>query len=140
MAKLADGVRASDITDVVNIGIGGSDLGPVMATLALHDQFRDSEWWSAERLASMQYRQLGRSGLRVSEISLVSWLTYGATVDVDGPVAAGDVGDIGQAGHGASRFDVAGDGDRHGHRRVRIVSTGVHDTCIFGGVSTIILL
>lgn len=30
----------------------------------------------------MQYRQLGRSGLRVSEISLGSWLTYGATVDV----------------------------------------------------------
>lgn len=30
----------------------------VMATLALHEQFRDSEWWSAERLASMQYRQL----------------------------------------------------------------------------------
>jgi aryl-alcohol dehydrogenase-like predicted oxidoreductase len=32
----------------------------------------------------MQYRQLGRSGLRVSEISLGSWLTYGATVDVGG--------------------------------------------------------
>jgi aryl-alcohol dehydrogenase-like predicted oxidoreductase len=30
----------------------------------------------------MQYRQLGRSGLRVSEISLGSWLTYGASVDV----------------------------------------------------------
>jgi voltage-dependent potassium channel beta subunit len=30
----------------------------------------------------MQYRSLGRSGLRVSEISLGSWLTYGATVDV----------------------------------------------------------
>ncbi len=35
MAALADEVRASDVTDVVNIGIGGSDLGPVMATLAL---------------------------------------------------------------------------------------------------------
>ena len=30
MAKFAEGVRASDITDVVNIGIGGSDLGPAM--------------------------------------------------------------------------------------------------------------
>ncbi len=30
----------------------------------------------------MQYRQLGSSGLRVSEISLGSWLTYGASVDV----------------------------------------------------------
>ena len=30
----------------------------------------------------MEYRQLGRSGLRVSEISLGSWLTFGATVDV----------------------------------------------------------
>ena len=35
MAKFSDGVRASDITDVVNIGIGGSDLGPAMTTLAL---------------------------------------------------------------------------------------------------------
>lgn len=34
--------------------------------------------------AAMQYRQLGSSGLRVSEISLGSWLTYGATVDVAG--------------------------------------------------------
>lgn len=32
----------------------------------------------------MQYRSLGSSGLRVSEVSLGSWLTYGATVDVGG--------------------------------------------------------
>jgi len=30
----------------------------------------------------MEYRQLGSSGLRVSEVSLGSWLTFGATVDV----------------------------------------------------------
>ncbi|MDX0711423.1 glucose-6-phosphate isomerase [Sinorhizobium medicae] len=43
MGRFADHVRSGDlkgatgkkITDVVNIGIGGSDLGPVMATLAL---------------------------------------------------------------------------------------------------------
>ena len=35
MARFSDEVRASDITDVVNIGIGGSDLGPAMTTLAL---------------------------------------------------------------------------------------------------------
>ncbi|WHZ37151.1 glucose-6-phosphate isomerase [Sagittula sp. MA-2] len=35
MEALARELRASDVTDVVNIGIGGSDLGPVMATLAL---------------------------------------------------------------------------------------------------------
>lgn len=43
MARFADGVRSGAITtadgirftDVVNIGIGGSDLGPAMATLAL---------------------------------------------------------------------------------------------------------
>ncbi len=42
MADFADGVRSGSIvgaagrfTDVVNIGIGGSDLGPAMATLAL---------------------------------------------------------------------------------------------------------
>ncbi|ASY61574.1 Glucose-6-phosphate isomerase [Sinorhizobium sojae CCBAU 05684] len=43
MGGFADGVRSGSlkgatgrkITDVVNIGIGGSDLGPVMATLAL---------------------------------------------------------------------------------------------------------
>lgn len=43
MGNFADGIRSGKlagatgkkITDVVNIGIGGSDLGPVMATLAL---------------------------------------------------------------------------------------------------------
>ena len=35
MGRFADEVRASKITDVVNIGIGGSDLGPAMTTLAL---------------------------------------------------------------------------------------------------------
>ncbi len=35
MARFAVDIRKSPITDVVNIGIGGSDLGPVMATLAL---------------------------------------------------------------------------------------------------------
>lgn len=35
MAAYADEVRASAITDVVNIGIGGSDLGPAMAVQAL---------------------------------------------------------------------------------------------------------
>lgn len=35
MRDYADAVRGSDITDVVNIGIGGSDLGPAMAVAAL---------------------------------------------------------------------------------------------------------
>ena len=35
MRRYADVVRDSDITDVVNIGIGGSDLGPAMAVAAL---------------------------------------------------------------------------------------------------------
>ena len=35
MAAFAREVRTSKITDVVNIGIGGSDLGPAMTTLAL---------------------------------------------------------------------------------------------------------
>ena len=35
MAGFANEIRASKITDVVNIGIGGSDLGPAMTTLAL---------------------------------------------------------------------------------------------------------
>jgi glucose-6-phosphate isomerase len=35
MARFATDIRKSSITDVVNIGIGGSDLGPAMATLAL---------------------------------------------------------------------------------------------------------
>src|SRR5690606_11491036 len=43
MADFAEGIRSGDLTgatgkpiaDVVNIGIGGSDLGPAMATLAL---------------------------------------------------------------------------------------------------------
>jgi hypothetical protein len=37
MATFAERVRADErITDVVNIGIGGSDLGPAMAATALH--------------------------------------------------------------------------------------------------------
>ncbi|KIN61013.1 Glucose-6-phosphate isomerase [Sulfitobacter noctilucae] len=35
MRKFADQIRSSAITDVVNIGIGGSDLGPAMAVAAL---------------------------------------------------------------------------------------------------------
>ncbi|WP_094022711.1 glucose-6-phosphate isomerase [Maliponia aquimaris] len=35
MEALAREIRASGVRDVVNIGIGGSDLGPVMAVLAL---------------------------------------------------------------------------------------------------------
>lgn len=35
MRRFADKVRSGDITDVVNIGIGGSDLGPAMAVAAL---------------------------------------------------------------------------------------------------------
>ena len=35
MADFAREVRAGEFTDVVNIGIGGSDLGPAMASLAL---------------------------------------------------------------------------------------------------------
>ncbi|HAR81041.1 MAG TPA: glucose-6-phosphate isomerase, partial [Sulfitobacter pontiacus] len=35
MRGFADQIRSSDITDVVNIGIGGSDLGPAMAVQAL---------------------------------------------------------------------------------------------------------
>ncbi len=35
MGRFARDVRGSNITDVVNLGIGGSDLGPAMATLAL---------------------------------------------------------------------------------------------------------
>jgi glucose-6-phosphate isomerase len=35
MAEFASEIRASAFTDVVNIGIGGSDLGPAMTTLAL---------------------------------------------------------------------------------------------------------
>lgn len=40
MSAYADEVRASAITDVVNIGIGGSDLGPAMAVQAL-SPYRD---------------------------------------------------------------------------------------------------
>ncbi len=35
MRSFAGRIRESDITDVINIGIGGSDLGPAMATAAL---------------------------------------------------------------------------------------------------------
>ncbi len=40
MAVVANDVRGSEITDVVNIGIGGSDLGPAMAYIAL-SPYRD---------------------------------------------------------------------------------------------------
>ncbi len=34
----------------------------------------------------MQYRKLGKTGLKVSEISLGSWLTYGGYVEQDNAV------------------------------------------------------
>ncbi len=37
MRQLADGLRATNVTDVINIGIGGSDLGPRLAVDALKD-------------------------------------------------------------------------------------------------------
>ena len=44
----------------------------------------------------MQYRRLGRSGLKVSELSLGSWVTYGSQVDTKAAVecmaAAWDAG------------------------------------------------
>jgi voltage-dependent potassium channel beta subunit len=35
----------------------------------------------------MNYRRLGRSGLKVSELSLGSWVTFGTQLDVDGAMA-----------------------------------------------------
>lgn len=37
MAGLIEALRASDITDIINVGIGGSDLGPRLALEALGD-------------------------------------------------------------------------------------------------------
>ena len=37
MEALVDALRASEVTDVVNVGIGGSDLGPRLAVEALRD-------------------------------------------------------------------------------------------------------
>ncbi|WP_407352192.1 glucose-6-phosphate isomerase [Luteimonas sp. R10] len=37
MAKLVDDLVASDVTDIVNVGIGGSDLGPRLVADALKD-------------------------------------------------------------------------------------------------------
>jgi aryl-alcohol dehydrogenase-like predicted oxidoreductase len=51
----------------------------------------------------MQYRSLGRSGLRVSSISLGSWLTYGATVDVAGAAKVVEAA----LGLGINLFDTA---------------------------------
>ena len=37
MGELVDALRASQVTDIVNVGIGGSDLGPRLAVEALRD-------------------------------------------------------------------------------------------------------
>ncbi|MFZ5818193.1 MAG: aldo/keto reductase family protein [Bacillota bacterium] len=51
----------------------------------------------------MEYRRLGRSGLKISEISLGSWLTYGNRVEVDAAKAC-----IRTAyEHGINHFDCA---------------------------------
>ena len=42
MATLVDAVRAAGVTDVVSVGIGGSDLGPRLVVDALHDAFADA--------------------------------------------------------------------------------------------------
>lgn len=42
MAALVEEVRAAGVTDVVSVGIGGSDLGPRLVVDALHDAFDDA--------------------------------------------------------------------------------------------------
>ena len=37
LSDFAESVRQSDVADVINIGIGGSDLGPAMVSTALAD-------------------------------------------------------------------------------------------------------
>ncbi len=39
-----------------------------------------------EKKSSMQYRQLGRAGMRVSTIALGSWLTYGSSVEEEAAI------------------------------------------------------
>ena len=51
----------------------------------------------------MEYRSLGRSGLRVSEIALGSWLTFGSSVAAD--PAAGLI--RAAFDHGINLFDTA---------------------------------
>ena len=55
--KLWRGYSGKAITDVVNIGVGGSDLGPLMATTAL-DSFADTEI-QVHFVSNMDGKQLG---------------------------------------------------------------------------------
>ncbi len=52
--------RVAGVVDSATPGITWPALPKpdVMASLALHDQLQQSEWWPAQRIAAMQYRQL----------------------------------------------------------------------------------
>ena len=54
--------RIADTVDSAVPGVAWPALPrpDVMATLALHEQLQQSEWWRAQRLAAMQYRQLAQ--------------------------------------------------------------------------------
>jgi voltage-dependent potassium channel beta subunit len=79
----------------------------------------------------MEYRRLGRTGLRVSEVSLGSWLTFGAAVDASTSVGliqrAYDLGinlfDTADAYAGGGAEEVLGRAIREISRRHLVVAT-----------------
>jgi len=71
----------------------------------------------------MEYRRLGRSGLKISEISLGSWLTYGSKVEADAAKAC-----IRTAyEHGINHFDCAVVYGSEPHQAEQVVGEAVRE-------------
>ena len=80
----------------------------------------------------MEFRRLGRSGMKVSEISYGNWLTHGSQVEAEQATAEADVATAKAALRQAElnlsyteiRAPIAGRIGRHLHRAARLVRQG----------------
>ena len=134
MAAFADRIRSGEwkghtgkpISNVVNVGIGGSDLGPVMAYEALrHYSRRDLTFRFVSNVDSTDFVEATRDLVRDETLFIISSKTFGTLETLTNAHSAARLGRrrAGRRGRGGQalrrRVDErrAGGGVRHRHRQ-----------------------
>ena len=110
MAKFADGVRASEITDVVNIGIGGSDLGPAMTTLALAPYHDGPRLHYVSNVDGAHIADTLKTLNPATTLFLIASKTF-TTIETMTNAKTAPALDCGEAGRGGGAFAFRGDFD-----------------------------